>query len=134
MCGHKAPGVGIVRAAATLLAIACSSPTDPFTAGPAHASVTGVVTAHDGTPVSRATLRIDCAGGGSALVILTDSTGHYGANVETGSDPFDGTSGQLLCHFTEPAAAHARVQLDTMLGFVRGPVLVALQFVDLHEP
>jgi hypothetical protein len=36
--------------------------------------------------------------------------------------------------FSEPAGQNARVQLDTTLGFVRGPVLVALQFVDLREP
>ncbi|HEX3233642.1 MAG TPA: carboxypeptidase-like regulatory domain-containing protein [Gemmatimonadales bacterium] len=96
--------------------------------------MTGLVTAHEGTPLPGATLRIGCAGGGSAVVMLTDSTGHYVANLETGSDPFDGASGDVLCHFAEPAAENVRVQVDTLLGFARGPLLAALQFVDLHEP
>jgi hypothetical protein len=66
--------------------------------------------------------------------VSTDSTGHYIANLYTGSNPFDGDSGHLPCHFSEPASGKARVQVDTSLGFVRGPVLVALQFVDLREP
>ena len=68
------------------------------------------------------------------MVLTTDSNGHYLANVVTGSHPFHGRYGHLSCRFSEPAAANARVEVDTSLGFSRGPVLVALQFVDLHEP
>jgi len=35
---------------------------------------------------------------------------------------------RLRCQFTEPAPAPTRVQVETSLGFVRGPVLVAFQF------
>jgi hypothetical protein len=66
--------------------------------------------------------------------VTTDTAGRYITNMNTGSDPFDGGSGNEFCRFSEPAGQNARVQLDTTLGFVRGPVLVALQFVDLHEP
>lgn len=125
---------GIVLAVVAGISAGCGSPTDPFTSGPAHATVTGLVTASTGTPIAAATINIACAGGGPAVRVTADSTGHYLANLASGSDPFAGAGGRLLCHFTEPAVAGARVQVDTALGFVRGPVLVALQFVDLHEP
>jgi hypothetical protein len=121
-------------AAAAGLSAACGSPEDPFTSGSARATVTGVVTAPGGTPISATTIQIACAGDGESVVATTDSMGRYIANLATGSDPFEGNSGRFPCHFTEPAARNARVQLYTSLGFVRGPVLVALQFVDLHEP
>jgi hypothetical protein len=131
---HHALSLGLILAAAAWLSAGCGSPEGPFTSGSARATVTGVVTAAGGTPISATTIRIACAGDGDAVVATTDSTGRYIANLATGSDPFDGSSGTLPCHFAEPAAANARLQVDTSLGFVRGPVLVALQFVDLHEP
>jgi hypothetical protein len=115
-------------------AIACTSPTDPFTSGPARATVTGMVTDRMGAPVPRATIHIACAGGGPAVDVTTDTLGNYISNLNTGADPFDGGSGREACRFTEPAGDDSRVQLDTLLGFVRGPVLVALQFVNLREP
>jgi hypothetical protein len=133
MFSRYALGSGIALATAAALAASCSSPEDPFTSGPASAAVTGVVTAPGGSSISGATVRIACAGAGPAVSVATDSTGRYTNNLYTGSDPFDGGTGVLRCHFTEPAVANARVQVDTALGFVRGPVLVALQFVDLHE-
>ena len=44
--------------------------------------------------------------------------------------------GSLKPRASRRGGAHkqARVEVDTVLGFVRGPVLVVLQFVDLHEP
>jgi hypothetical protein len=126
--------LALAMAAAAWVATACGAPEDPFTSGPAHATVTGVVTTVGGTAISATTVRIACAGDGSSLVAPTDSTGRYIANLETDSDPFDGSSGRLPCHFSEPAAGKARVEFDTSLGFLRGPVLVALQSVDLHEP
>jgi hypothetical protein len=126
--------LGLILAAAAWLSAGCGSPEGPFTSGSARATVTGVVTAAGGTPISATMIRIACAGDGDAVVATTDSTGRYIANLATGSDAFDGSSGTLACHFAEPAAVNARLQVDTSLGFVRGPVVVALQFVDLHEP
>lgn len=134
MADRKALALGIALAAVSGIGLACGSPEDPFTSGFAHASVTGVVTTSAGTPIPGATVGISCVGGGTPMVLTTDSNGHYLANLDTGSDPFHGRSAYLRCHFSEPAVATARVQVDTSLGFVRGPVLVALQFVDLHEP
>jgi hypothetical protein len=134
MFGRHALGSGIALAAATALGASCSSPEDPFTSGPAGAAVTGLVTGPAGSSISGATVRIACAGGGAAVSVTTDSTGRYTTNLYTGSDPFEGGSGVLLCHFTEPAVANVRVRVDTSLGFARGPVLLALQSVDLHEP
>ena len=112
MCSRYALGSRIALAAATGLSTACGSPEDPFTSGPAHATVTGVVTAPGGSPISETTIHITCVGGGTPVFASTDTTGHYLANLDTGSDPFDGGSGALLCHFTEPAAANARVQVE----------------------
>lgn len=133
MLGRRALRVGIALAAIAGASPGCGSPTDPFTSGPARATVTGLVTASTGSPIAQTTINIACAGGGPAVRVTTDSAGHYLTNLASGSNPFDGGSGKLLCHFTEPAVAGPRVQVDTALGFVRGPVLVALQFVDLHE-
>lgn len=134
MRSRRALRFGMVLAAGAGASAGCGSPTDPFTSGPARATVTGLVTASTGTPLAGTTINIACAGGGPAVRVTTDSTGHYLTNLASGSDPFAGASGPLLCRFTEPAVAGPRVQVDTALGFVRGPVLVALQFVDLHEP
>jgi hypothetical protein len=123
-----------VLATAAGIAIACTSATDPFTSGPARATVTGVVTNRMGAPIRASTVHITCTGGGPPVAVTTDTAGRYITNMNTGSDPFDGGSGNEFCRFSEPAGQNARVQLDTTLGFVRGPVLVALQFVDLHEP
>jgi hypothetical protein len=115
-------------------AIACTSPTDPFTSGQAHATVSGLVTDRTGAPVRGTSVHIACDGGGPSVDVTTDSLGNYISNMNTGADPFDGGSGREVCRFTEPAGDDSRVQLDTLLGFVRGPVLVALQFVNLREP
>jgi hypothetical protein len=116
------------------VAISCTSATDPFTSGAARATVTGVVADRAGVAIPRTLVHVACAGGGPPVDVMTDSVGRYITNLNTGSDPFDGGSGMELCHLTEPAGGNSRVQRDTALGFVRGPVLVALQFVDLREP
>ena len=132
--GRQLIGGGRRSLAATLgLAAACGSPAGPFTDGPAHASVSGVVLDTRGSPVPGTTIRIECGGGAEPLSVATDTAGRYLASLVTDSDPFGGRGGLLPCHFTEPATASARAQVDTSLGFVRGPVLVPLQFVDLHE-
>ncbi|HEY6072956.1 MAG TPA: carboxypeptidase-like regulatory domain-containing protein [Anaerolineales bacterium] len=134
MFGLHALHPSIALVAVIALGVACGAPEAPFTSGPARASVTGLVTDRGGAPISGATIHISCTGGGvPAVSLATDATGRYVANLNTGSDPFDGGSGRLLCHFAERAAGQARVNVDTALGFVRGPVLVALQFVDLRE-
>jgi hypothetical protein len=120
-------------AAAGWFVAACGSPEDPFTSGPAGATVTGVVTAAGGATIAQTTIRIACAHQGKTVVARTDSAGRYVINLGTDPDPFEGSSASLRCHFSEPAAGDVRAQLDTSLGFVRGPVLRALQFVDLHE-
>jgi hypothetical protein len=117
-----------------ILMAACQGTVDPFSSGSARATVTGLVTAPEGTVLRGTTIRIACAGGTEAVNAVTDSTGRYLANLTSLSDPFEGNSGTLRCQFTEPAAAPERVHMDTALGFVRGPVLVAKQFVDLREP
>jgi hypothetical protein len=118
----------------SLAGTACSSPSDPFTSGAGHASVTGVVVDASGSPRATTTVRIACAGGADAVIVPTDDAGHYLSNLWTGKDPFSGKGGRLKCRFTEPATGAVRVQVDTSLGFARGPVLVPLQFVDLREP
>ena len=125
---------GRVLAIAAGLAIACTSPTDPFTSGAARATVTGVIRNRMGTPIPETTVHIACAGGGPSVDVTTDTLGMYITNMNTGSDPFDGGSGTEFCRFSEPGGMNPHVQFDTTLGFVRGPVLVALQFVDLREP
>lgn len=115
------------------LASACRSAEDPFTSGPSSASVAGVVTDAGGAPLSAATIHISCAGGGAPVDVTADAAGHFAANLESGPDPFDGAYGRLRCQFTEPASGPAHVQVDTTLGFVRGPVLRTLQMVNLRE-
>ena len=132
MSSHQVLGAAVALAVTTW-ACGSSGPEDPFTSGPARATVTGIVTA-GGSPVPRSTVRIACLGGGEPVVAPTDSTGRYAINLSTGEHPFDGSSGSLLCRFTEPAVGSPRARIDTSLGFARGPVLVALQFVDLREP
>jgi hypothetical protein len=108
--------------------------TDPFTSGPGNATVTGLVTDASGLPLSGTTVRIACTGGAAVVVIPTDSTGHYLTNLSAPAEALHGMGGGVVCHLTEPAAGLARVQVDTTLGFSRGPVLVPLQRVNLHEP
>lgn len=115
------------------LTSACQSAEDPFTSGPGSARVAGVVMNAAGAPLAATTIHISCAGGGTPVEVTTDSTGHYGVSLESGPDPFDGSYGRLQCRFTEPATGAARVQVDTALGFVRGPVLRTLQLVNLRE-
>ena len=117
---------------ASLFFVGCDT-TDPFTSGPARASVAGIVADNGGTPRADVSIRIACAGGGSPITVLTDSVGHYLVNLSTDSDPFEGGGGRLRCVFREPATGAARAQVDTSLGFARGPVLVALQNIDLRE-
>jgi hypothetical protein len=95
--------------------------------------VTGVASDPSGQPLRGTTVRISCAGGGRVVQVSTDSAGRYLGHMSTGDNPFQGSSGSLGCHFREPAQGVARVTIDTTLGFARGPVLLALQFVDLPE-
>ncbi len=104
MFGLHALQPSIALAAIIGLGAACGAPEDPFTSGSARATVTGLVTDRGGNPISGATIHIACSGGGSPVSAATDTTGHYVANLDTDSDPFDGGSGRLLCHFSEPAA------------------------------
>jgi hypothetical protein len=134
MLGRAVAGCRTLAGLALALGAACSSAEDPFTSGPGHASVAGLVTDAAGAPISGTTVHITCAGDGSPTDVPTDSTGHYLANLGTGSDPFDGSGGELLCHFTEPDAVTPRARADTSLGFARGPVLVPVQTVHLREP
>ncbi len=134
MLNPQAFGAGILLAATATVAAACRGPLDPFSSGSARATVTGLVTSSVGTPLPGTTVHIACAGGSGAVSVLTDSTGRYLANLTSGSDPFEGSSDKLRCLFTEPGMGPGRVHLDTALSFIRGPVLVAQQFVDLREP
>jgi len=113
-------------------AIACSTPTDPFTTGPGHAEVMGQVTTSAGVPVAATTIRIACSSV-SAVVVTTDSTGRFGSGLYTSDHAFVGMSSRLACSFSEPAAGPIRAQTNVKLGFVRGPVLVARQMVNLQE-
>jgi hypothetical protein len=113
-------------------AVACSTPTDPFTTGPGHADVMGLVTTAAGAPVAATTVRIACTGV-SAVVVTTDSTGRYASGLYTSDHAFFGMSGRLSCSFSEPAAGPIRAQTNVKLGFARGPVLVVLQMVNLQE-
>jgi hypothetical protein len=93
---------GMALTAILGLGSACGAPQGPFTAGAARATISGVVTATGGAPIAGAAIQITCRGGGPPSSVSSDSTGHYIANLETGSDPFDGNSGHLHCHFSEP--------------------------------
>ena len=124
--------LGLAGAVASV-GTACQSAEDPFTSGPSSAMVAGVVTGPAGAPLGATTIHINCAGGAAPVDVTTDAAGHYAASLESGPDPFDGAFGRLRCQFVEPATGPARVQVDTALGFVRGPVLRALKFVNLHE-
>jgi hypothetical protein len=86
-----------------------------------------------GGSIPNTTVRIACPGV-AAVVVATDAVGRYITNLETSASSLTLTSNRVSCHFSEPAEGTARVQLDAELGFVRGPVLVALQTVNLQEP
>jgi hypothetical protein len=133
MPSHPFSGLVALLAGTAALA-ACTASTDPFTSGPAHASVTGVVTAPGGAPLADTPVSIQCEGGSAPVNLTTDSTGRYIANLSSGPHPFPGRGGHLRCQFAEPDVSTPRLVVDTVLGFARGPVLVALQTVDLHEP
>jgi hypothetical protein len=128
-----AAGTALALAASILLGSGCSSTEDPFASGPAHATVSGVVTNSQGGAIPGTTVGIACAGVDAPIILTTDSAGRYIANLATGPDPFWGRSARLRCRFAEPSSGMARIQVDTTLGFVRGPVLVAIQFIDLAE-
>ncbi len=117
----------------SLASVACSSPTDPFNSGPGTATVQGQVTSAAGDAVPNTTVRIACPGV-AAVIVATDAAGRYLTNLETSASSLTLSSNRVSCHFSEPAEGTARVQLDTALGFARGPVLVALQTVNLREP
>ncbi len=134
MLDPKTFRVGILFAAMAGVAAGCRGALDPFSSGSGRATVTGLVISSVGTSVPGTTVQVACAGGSGAVSVVTDTSGRYLANLTSGSDPFEGNSDTLRCQFTEPAMGPARVHLDTTLGFIRGPVLVAKQFVDLREP
>lgn len=113
-------------------AFACDATTDPFTIGPGHASVMGKVTTSTGAPVPSTTIRISCPGV-SEVVIPVDTAGSYAANLTTSEPALQVGAGEVSCRFAEPAVGFPRVQVNARLGFARGPVLVPLQMVDLHE-
>jgi len=117
----------------SLASLACSSPTASDNGGPGNATVQGQVTSALGGSIPNTTVRIACPGV-AAVVVATDAVGRYITNLETSASSLTLTSNRVSCHFSEPAEGTARVQLDAELGFVRGPVLVALQTVNLQEP
>ncbi len=123
---------GLVAIALALATTACDS-TDPFTSGPGHASVHGFVTDATGAPVPGTAVRIACLGA-ATVTIPTDSLGSYAASLSLPAAWFKATDGEPSCHFSEPAAGAALVQLDTTLGFARGPTLVPLQIINLRRP
>jgi hypothetical protein len=106
--------------------------TDPFNSGPGRAAVQGAVYAPDGSLIPGTTVSIACPGQG-AIVVSTNASGYYASNLSAAAQAVDQNAGRVSCRFTEPATGIAHVQLDTALGFARGPVLVALQTVNLHE-
>lgn len=122
--------IGAALAALLMGALACTSPSDPFHSGPGHASVAGVVTDPGGAPLAGTTVRITCPGR-VATTVTTDTLGHYLSGLSTSA--ITGTSSHLTCRFREPASGTARLTLDTLIGFARGPVLVPLQTIDLRE-
>jgi hypothetical protein len=132
MTWHHLRVLGLVAATAAT-GPSCDSPADPFTTGPGHASVAGKVTDASGAAVTGTTVSITCAGM-SAVTAPTDSLGAYGMNLSLSAAAFDATGGRPSCRFTEPAVGTPQVQLDTALGFARGPVLVPLQMVNLQRP
>ena len=115
-----------------LAGLACSSPTDPFSSGPGYASVRGQVTSAGGGAIPNTSVRIACPGV-AAVVVATDSAGRYLSGLQASASSFTLTSSRITCRFSEPAEGIPRVQIDTALGFARGPVLVALQTVNLQE-
>jgi hypothetical protein len=127
---HRAFTLGAIALA--MVACATSSTADPFTTGPGHASVQGLVTATNGTPVIGSTVSVTCVGE-TAAIVPTDSNGRYIANLGASASAVDAGSGHVACHFVEPATGPVRAQMDVTLGFARGPVLVALQTVNLQE-
>src|SRR4026208_722656 len=94
-------------AAAFGFVAACSSPADPFTDGPAHASVGGWGVNAGGFPGPGTTIRIACGGGADPLSVATDSAGRYLASLETDSDPFSGRGGVTPRRFNRPAPGRA---------------------------
>lgn len=122
-----------IFAGISLASLACSSPTDPFNSGPGSATVQGQVTSSSGAAMPNTSVRIACPEV-AAVVVATDAAGHYLTNLEASASSLTLLSNRVTCHFSEPADGTPRVQLDTTLGFARGPVLVALQTVNLREP
>jgi hypothetical protein len=122
----------LVLAGLALFALGCSAATDPFGTGPGRAAVQGLVSTTAGTPVTATTVRVVC-GDSPAIVAQTDTLGRYLTNLEASAHAVDAGMGRVSCRFTEPADGAVRVQRDTVLGFAQGPVLVALQTVNLQE-
>jgi hypothetical protein len=101
----------LIVAGLAVFALACSATTDPFGTGPG---------------------RVAC-GDTPAVVAQTDALGRYVTNLEASANAVNAGKGRVSCRFTEPADGVVRVQRDTVLGFAQGPVLVALQTVNLQE-
>jgi hypothetical protein len=112
--------------------VACSSSNDPFTTGDGTASVQGLVTTSSGTPLASTTVLVDCQGS-APVATTTGASGVYLVNLTAPAAVLDIRGSRISCRFTEPDPTTPRAQVDTALGFARGPVLVALQMVDLHE-
>jgi len=118
------------------LALGCgagpAASNDPFTSGPGRATVGGMVTNSVGTPVPGTTVRIGCTGAAD-VVTPTDTLGRYLTNLTIPADSLGLLPVHPMCQFTEPATGAIRVQVDSAIRFGRGPILVALQTVDLEE-
>jgi hypothetical protein len=122
----------LVLAGLAVFALACSSTTDPFGTGPGSAAVQGLVSTSAGTPVTATSVRVVC-GDSPAVIAQTDALGRYLTNLQASTHAMNAGRGRVSCRFTEPADGVERVQRDTMLGFAQGPVMVALQTVNLQE-
>ncbi len=125
-------GLMVPMALTMAFAVGCDS-TDPFSSGQGHASVLISVSDSGGRPLPGVSVRITCSSGGPTATLQTDSTGRVGANLDSRTAAFPGSGVRLPCRLAEPAQGVPHVALDTVIGFARGPVLVALQVFDIRE-
>ncbi len=67
------------------------------------------------------------------MVVTTDSTGQYLAQLTAGKAALDADGSRVRCEFAAPSGPQPRATLDTLLGFARFTQLPALQTVNLRE-
>ena len=124
-----------MRVCLPLLAVvlgACGSPSDSsVNTGSGDAWVQGVVSQMSGLPLANSTVRVACGHHGAAVVVATDSAGHYITQLWADQASLD-ANGRALCQFSAPNP-DPHVQLDTILAFARFTQFPPLQVVDLRE-